>query len=448
MGSDLLTIARSGANASRAALNITAQNIANASSEGYVRRSIGLSELSAYSGMASASGISLAGVRVSGIVRNADLFRQAEVRRTGSDAARAGAELQGLENIEAALEQTQVFDSIVAFEGSLQQLVSDPTDGSLRAAVIESGRTLAQTFNVAASSLEAVGSGLRFEANNGVEAVNRISGELARVNLRLSRVADASSDQTTLLDQRDSLLQQLSEHVDVTTSFAADTTVTVTIGGSPGGTLVQGGSTNPLAMATAPNGTVSFTLGGSALTPASGSLAGQSLALTELDSARTRLDDLATGTLGIATTLNAAQAAGADLDGNPGQPLFSGTGAADLTLVAASGSQIATAPAGAAPNSRDPANLVAMRNAFATNDPAGAMDALLFDVSSAVAGRSVTRQALDSIASTALIALQAQAGVDLDQEAVNLVRYQQAFQASGRVMQVASDLFDTILGIR
>jgi flagellar hook-associated protein 1 FlgK len=72
----------------------------------------------------------------------------------------------------------------------------------------------------------------------------------------------------------------------------------------------------------------------------------------------------------------------------------------------------------------------------------------VFDISSAVAGRSVTRDALDTIASTARISLQAQAGVDLDQEAVNLLRYQQAFQASGRVMQVASDIFDTILGIR
>ena len=44
--------------------------------------------------------------------------------------------------------------------------------------------------------------------------------------------------------------------------------------------------------------------------------------------------------------------------------------------------------------------------------------------------------------------LAAQAGVDLDEEAVNLVRFQQAFQASGRVMQVASDIFDSILGIR
>ena len=40
-----------------------------------------------------------------------------------------------------------------------------------------------------------------------------------------------------------------------------------------------------------------------------------------------------------------------------------------------------------------------------------------------------------------------QAGVDLDQEAANLVRYQQAFQASGRAMQVAANIFDTLLGI-
>ena len=57
-------------------------------------------------------------------------------------------------------------------------------------------------------------------------------------------------------------------------------------------------------------------------------------------------------------------------------------------------------------------------------------------------------EALDAIASSARIALDEQAGVDLDQEAVNLVRFQQAFQASGKVMQVASDIFDTILAIR
>ena len=44
--------------------------------------------------------------------------------------------------------------------------------------------------------------------------------------------------------------------------------------------------------------------------------------------------------------------------------------------------------------------------------------------------------------------MERQAGVDLDQEAVNLIRYQQIFQASGRAMQVATDILDSILAIR
>ncbi|WP_419596620.1 flagellar basal body rod C-terminal domain-containing protein [Streptomyces brasiliscabiei] len=52
------------------------------------------------------------------------------------------------------------------------------------------------------------------------------------------------------------------------------------------------------------------------------------------------------------------------------------------------------------------------------------------------------------MADTAKVNLSAQAGVSLDNEAVNLVRYQQAFQASGTGMQTAKDIFDTLLAIR
>ncbi|CCA94160.1 flagellar hook-associated protein FlgK [Novosphingobium sp. PP1Y] len=445
MGADLLSIAKSGAAAARTALDLTAQNIANASSEGYVRRTISVSELAANSVSSAPTAVNLAGVRVNGVVRNADVFRQAEVRRTGADAARASTEVQGLENIESSVEQTGVYDAIVAFEGSLQQLLSDPTDGSLRAAVLEQGRTLSETFNVASSSLDAVGKGLQFEAQDGVDEVNRLAGELARVNLRLSRASDQSSDQTTLLDQRDSLLEQMSKVANVSASYNPDKTVSVTIGGTAGQTLVSGGTTATLAMATAADGTISFTLDGAAASISSGALAGQSQALTQLADTRSQLDTLAAK---IVDVVNTAQANGADLNGNAGQPLFSGTGAGDMAMIATNGSAIATAPAGSAANSRDPGNLNDLRSALDAADPAGEMDTLLFTISSAVAGRTVTRDALESIASTAKVALQAQAGVDLDEEAVNLVRYQQAFQANGRVMQVASDIFDSILNIR
>lgn len=444
MASDLLSIGRSGTRAASAALNVTAQNITNASSEGYVRRSIRLSEVSASGGVGAIGDISLSGVRVSGVVRNADLFRQSEVRRTGADLARADAELSGLENMEASLEQTGVYDSVVEFEAKLQQLLSDPSDTSLRASVMEGARTMAETFNVASSSLDSVGQGLRFEASDGIDQVNLLASELGRINLRLTRAADASSDQSTLLDQRDSLLQKMSEYVDISATINSNNTADVRIGGTTGPQLVSGGTAGTMAMTTAADGTIGFTLNSAAVAPASGSLAGQSQALTKLAEVRTKLDTIATS---VIDAVNTAQGSGVDLDGNLGQPLFSGMGAADMSMSQSDGRKLATAPAGAGANSRDPANLIALREGLATANPATGLDDLLFDVSSTVSGRTITRNALDSIASNARIALQSQAGVDLDEEAVNLVRFQQAFQASGRVMQVANDIFDTLLGI-
>lgn len=444
MSSDLLSIARSGAQAARVALDVTAQNIANASTEGYVRRSIRLAEVSASGGTMRIGDVSLSGVRLEGIARNADLFKQAEVRRTGSDASRADAELSGLQNIEAAVDQAGVYPAIVRFEGALQQLAADPTSSSLRASVIEEARTITRTFNIASQGLDSAGDGLRFEAGSGVDQVNTLAQELARVNLRLARAADTSSDQTTLLDQRDSILQSLSQYTDVSTTIAADLTVEVRLGGTAGPQLVSGGTATALAMTTAADGTIAFTLGGSGVTLTSGSLVGKSQALVKLADVHTQLDAVASG---LITAANTAQTGGVALDGTAGLPLFSGTTAGNIALALADGSSIATAPSGAGANSRDPANLNALRTALAGADPAGAMDGVIFDISSTVAGRTITRDALQTIASGAKVALQAQAGVSLDDEAVNLVRYQQAFQASGRVMQVAADIIDSLLAI-
>lgn len=446
MASDLLAIGLSGAKAARIGLDVTAQNIANAATEGYVRRSIGLTEVASTGYNQNVRDISLSGVRVEKIVRNADAFRQSEVRRTGSDTARANAEVNGLGNIESALEQSGVYPAITGFESALQKLKEDPVDTSLRSSVIEAARTMGATFQIAAQEMDAVGKGLRFEASDGVTQVNRLAGELARTNLRLARAADASSDQTALLDQRDTLLADLSQYDDITTTLAQDGSVTVTLGSTASATpLVSGGTVTALAMTTAADGTVAYTLGTEALTLAGGSLAGQQLALGKLDQLRGDLDTLADT---IVTRVNDAQALGTDRNGAPGADLLSGSTAATIALATGDPAKIVTAPAGAPANSRDAAGLDALRSALAAADPAGTMDAILFDISATVSGRTVTRDALATISDAARTALSAQTGVDLDTEGVNLVRYQQAFQASGRVMQVAASLFDSLLQIR
>ncbi|UGQ45223.1 flagellar hook-associated protein FlgK [Massilia endophytica] len=60
----------------------------------------------------------------------------------------------------------------------------------------------------------------------------------------------------------------------------------------------------------------------------------------------------------------------------------------------------------------------------------------------------ISSEASETAVSQAKAAVQTVSGVNLDEEAADLLRYQQAYQAAGKVMQVASELFDTLLSLR
>lgn len=445
MASDLITIARSGTAAARAALDVTAQNIANANSENYSRRSLTLAEVSTTGSVAYYSSSSHAGVRLEQVRRTDSVWLQNEARRTASDLARADAELTGLRGAESAVEQTGVYPALVEFEATLGALRADPLNEALRAAVLEQGRAVADTIRMSDTALDASGAQLRFEAQAGVDAVNIAAQELARVNTALVRTQPGTTGYVNLLDRRDAQLSKLAEQVGISVSYAANGAANVRIGDASGPLLVDGAVTGSFAMSANADGTVAFTMGGSNAAPASGALAGKALALTATRDLGTELDALA---LQLVTTVNTAQANGVDPTGAQGHPFFSGTDAGTIAIALTSGTGIATAPAGAPAGSRETGNLDALRSALANGGPTSSADRMLFTVAGKVSTREVTRDALGSLAESASIALMAESGVDLDREAANLVRYQQAFQASGRVIQTAADIFDTILGIR
>jgi flagellar hook-associated protein 1 FlgK len=77
----------------------------------------------------------------------------------------------------------------------------------------------------------------------------------------------------------------------------------------------------------------------------------------------------------------------------------------------------------------------------------GAYGQLTSDVGNIARQIEISAEAQDTIALRAREAQQSVSGVNLDEEAANLMRYQQAYQASGKVIEVASTLFDTILGL-
>ena len=441
----LIQIGKAGTIAARRALETTAQNIANADNPTYTRRTLVQGELVATGTIGGFSSTALSGVRIEQIARIDATYLQNEARRTNSDFTRVDAEFSGLRAAEAAIEQSGLFGSVVEFEATLAGLASDPLDGALRSAALEAARTLTETFGVAERTLAAAGDQLRFEAGAEVDAVNIAAAELARINTQIIRTEPGSGARAALLDQRDARLTDLSDAMGISVDYAPDGSVAVRIGDGSGPLLVSGNSNAQLALDPQADGTIRFVLDASAVTIGNGGLAGRAAALVAQRDAGAQLDALAAQLIQIG---NDAQAAGVAADGSPGQPLFSGSDAGSIDIALSSASGLATAPAGAPANSRDTANLDALRAALADNGPAAGTDRLLFDLSSRVNAKDISREALDVVAQTAQTALVAQTGVDLDAEAVNLVRFQQAFQASGRVIQAANDIFDTILGIR
>jgi flagellar hook-associated protein 1 len=79
---------------------------------------------------------------------------------------------------------------------------------------------------------------------------------------------------------------------------------------------------------------------------------------------------------------------------------------------------------------------------------ADAYGQVVTDVGNASFQASIAQKALEVVKDQAVQARDKISGVSLDEEAADLIRYQQAYQANAKVMQTASTLFDAILAVR
>ncbi|MDZ7584420.1 MAG: flagellar hook-associated protein FlgK [Thiobacillus sp.] len=77
----------------------------------------------------------------------------------------------------------------------------------------------------------------------------------------------------------------------------------------------------------------------------------------------------------------------------------------------------------------------------------GAYSRIVSEIGNKTRELEVTSRAAGNLLSEANRSLQSESGVNLDEEATNLLRYQQAYQAAGKVMQIASEMFDVLLSL-
>jgi flagellar hook-associated protein 1 FlgK len=323
---DLLSTSVSGLLAFQQALDVTSNNIANADTPGYDVETTNFQE---EPGQETGAGYVGSGVDVQSISRAYDAYLAAQVNATQSSysssntlATQAGQVDNMLSDSSTGLPAT-----LQSFVNALQTAATTPTSTAARQALLSSGQALAQQIQTYNSQLAQYGGQLETQLSGDVTQINTLSSNIATLNQQIAAASSNGQTPNALLDQRDQLINQLSQYVSVQTASQGNNEVNVYIGS--GQALVTGGSSQTLS--TIPNAydPSQFDIG---ITSGSGNTAditsevsgGQ---LGGLLSARSQVLDPATNAIGqiavaVATTMNQQQQSGMDMSGAQGQAMF------------------------------------------------------------------------------------------------------------------------------
>ena len=437
--SDLLGIGYSGLKAYSRALSTIGDNIANAQTPGYARRRLEMMEaVGGGNSIFYRGNTNPGGVDIRGLDRSVDAWLIEDSRITSGDSGRAATKLSWLDKVEGALsdETNGIKTGLTNLYTTADQLTSDPSNRTLRAQFLQSADDIASGFRTAANQLEKLGEGIEGAAASEVDTFNANLDALEQINIGLRKARPGSTNEASLLDERDRLLDKLSAQAGVSASFDSNGAVTLRAAGS-GDLLVGGGVVNPISVTAAADGRLSYSIGGAPLAISTGSLAGLAEGANHVADQRAELDTMASD---FAAQINAAHQAGIDADGNPGQPLFTGTSAATLTAAALTPDQVAVADA-----SGSNGNMLAFGAMRGADDPEARWSGHMASQAQTVASARAQDAAAATRADAAAAARDGVSQVDLDTEAAELLRFQQAYSAAARTIQVARETMQTLL---
>ena len=228
---DGLYIARSGVRASRAALNVTGQNITNASTEGYTRQRVDQSSIPPAGGSgiwASVATDSGCGASVDSISQLRDAFLDFEYRTQNAKSGDTSTLLSTLQNLENIFTTTTTASSsskasvvdvlsneFSNFISQLQSLTSSSSNVS-ESTVRDAATALTEKLNAAAKALETARSQQYTNLKeNGVNQANTLLKNIAALDKTIKSAQVSGSSALELLDQRNLMLDKLSQYVGI-----------------------------------------------------------------------------------------------------------------------------------------------------------------------------------------------------------------------------------------
>ena len=441
-----LWIAAQALDVNQGALDATTNNIANANTPGYSREVVDLSEQTPVEigNITYGTGVSLDKIQS---VRDQVLSLQ--IAEQTSQQSGAQTQVNALQQVQSLFSSpTQgIGENLSAFFNSISQLSTNPTDQAQRSSVMTAAQNLATSFNQTAQSLETIQSNLNQSVSQTVDQINALTKQIAQVNAQVGQMQQLGKDPGGLLDQENQLISQLSQ---LTNISETQTQQGLTITTGNGAALVVGNQSFDLEVANGPTGQQDvFSQGQDITSSITGGSLGGTIQVRDQDipSVLNQLNTLASQ---FADAFNAAQATGFDLNGNPGQALFSynsAGAAASLSLTTTDPNAIAASSDGSPGSNGNIANLMAVETQALPSgeDPTDTYANLV-----AQAGNMSSQAQADVSSSTASLnqlndQLGALPGVSINEETANLLNYQNAFSAAARVVNTINQLTETVL---
>jgi flagellar hook-associated protein 1 len=442
-----------GMSSSQTATQVTSNNISNAATVGYTRRSAAITP-----------GQTLTSPNRSARVLEPFIEKRMLGARSGAGEAKAERTALGVLDTVFAEGDGSIGSAMDAFQVSMQNLTSRPEDAAARQAVLSNANNLASAFGNANAQLEQARSDTNLRVTQGLSEVNQRLHQIANLGIEIQKAEIGGEEASEMRDQRDLLIGEVAERVPVTVLDQGHGQISLMLGGSHQ-LVTPDGKVGELTSKVGPDGgmRIQKSVAGAIVDVTnevkSGSVGGQIQARAgALTEAQKKLDQLA---YDVSSAYNGVHKQGFALDGTTNRNLF----AEQLSVQGA-----AEAFAVSTDLEGDPAKIAAASSA--TSLPSDNRNALALSALSsapvAVGGQTVI-EALASLIGYAGGAVQnatqaesfstgaleqvealrqSTSGVSSDEEMVEMMKYQRAYQASLKVISVADQMMNDLLNIR
>jgi flagellar hook-associated protein 1 len=449
--SGTLGIALGAMEADRGGVEVTSNNIANVNTPGYSREQVNLLENAPIQVGNILFGT---GVTQGETTSVRDKLLEQRLDQENQSASQLSSFLGPMNQVQALFNEAAgagLQSPLSAFFNSLTQLATDPSKTTYRQAVITAGQNLATAFRQDTSNLQSLQTNIDLSVVQSVNQVNELTNQIASLNVQISGLVSVGKDPGAFLDQRTQLVRQLSGLINISETSAGNDSLTIaTQSGAP---LVDGSQSFALSTQVNSNTTYHDVYSNGVDITSSipgGSLGGSIQARDQaIPGILNQLDTLA---YNLETSFNTQSRAGFDANGNNGVNFFAQpaavTGAASGSSVAISDPNLVAASSDATVGSNGNAEALAnLQNQTIVNGqtPYDYYSNLVFGIGNQVSEAQSEQAAVALVQKQLTDQRGAISGVSLDEEAVNLIRYQSAYEASANVVNVVNQLLSTTI---